>query len=250
MKNKLLRSGLIGLFGLIINAGVQAVPIVGGLGTNAVSPALDFSTHNGDYAGVLTVDGFQFAEHFNGQVVSSQIGPTVTLPIIGSVLPEHDVVTGTPTGPLSLAPAGTGTGPNNIGVIGAINAVYGYGSDGTGLKGVGALSILFPHNLFEIGFNIIGAAGGTDTLFFQFFEADGQLIGNELVMDALNGSYGFKTDLSYNGLGIRGMTISNLDEGGLALVFPKKTVPAPATLLLLIGGLGLISVRRLRGRET
>ncbi len=250
MKSKLLKNALTGLFGLIISAGVQAVPIVGGLGTVAATPALDFSAFDGEHAGILTVDGFQFAERFVGQTVSPQVGPSVILMPWGLIDPEHDTVTTASTGnPLALASAGTGIGPNNIGVIGAANAVFGYGPDKYGLYGVGALSILFPDNLFEIGFDIIGAAGGSDTLFFQFFEADGQLIGDKLVMDALNGSYGFKTDHSYTGPGIRGMTVFNQDTGGLALVFPKQTVPTPATLLLLIGGLGLMMIFRLRGRE-
>ncbi|MCF6354604.1 MAG: hypothetical protein L3J26_05790 [Candidatus Polarisedimenticolaceae bacterium] len=247
MKNKLLKSMLASLLGLTISAAVQAVPIVGGLGTTAAKPALDFSAYNGDHAGILTVGGFQFAERFVGQTVVGEIGPST------SVLtdPLHDRVTGSPTGgSLQLETTGTGSSPSNIGVFSAYNAVHGYGSDGTGLYGAGALSILFPQTLSEIGFNILGALGATtNALFFQFFEADGTQIGSELAMHAVSGSYGFKINpQAYSGTGIRGMTVSNLDQGGIALQFPKQTVPAPATLLLLAGGLGLMRIFRLPGR--
>ncbi len=247
MKSRLLRSALVGIFSLIASVGVQAVPIVGGLGTAATSPTLDFSGYGVANAGVLTVGGFQFAERFAGQTVTGVAGPSVS----GFPNLQYDNVTGTPVGgSLQLATTGTGNDPSNVGVLSAWNAVYGYGSDGSGIYGVGALSILFPQTLSEIGFDIIGALGAaTDALFFQFFEADGTQIGSELAMHAVNGIYGFKIDpLAYSGPGIRGMTVFNLDQGGIALQFQKQTVPAPATLLLLVGGLGLMRIFRLPGR--
>jgi len=229
---------------------VQAAPILGGLGSSPTGSMTQVNfTASGDYSGVLTQDGVSFAEHFVGQAMSVSPGPA----IVGySGGPGHDIINGLPNAPLTLATAGTGFDPNNINVVQSANMVRGFGPDNNDQYGVGAVSMLFSSSVFGVGFDLIGgaynASGGNmdiGTLFVSFFEMDGTLL-NALTLNAQNGSYFFGLDGGYTGSGIGGISVWNLDQGGIGLAnisYESASVPEPGTFLLMaLGLLALVKV--------
>jgi len=146
-----------------------------------------------------------FGESFVGQTVT-QSG-------------NFDVLSGTPTDPLTLA---NGPANQNITAIdgGAGDtgntAIAGSGPLGypdPDAVGEGSIAILFDYDQSEFGFDIVGANGGSATA--QFWGRDGLLI-DEIIFNLGNAiftSFGFQTDDS--SFSIAGVSIFNDDPGGI-----------------------------------
>jgi hypothetical protein len=196
--------------------------------------------------GIVYSDGAWVAEHFVGQTLSYQDG--------------FDVLTGSPTGPLTLEPGAAG---QNLSVFlfGSSQVVTGLGNEGFpsfAAMGEGALSVLFGEDQSEFGFDVIGGNLGTATV--DFFRRDGSLIDSVGLTGVDNASYGFKRDGGI--FDIAGVSIYNLDTGGIGfdnLVHdvvsltaapgdePGTPMPEPGAALLF--GLGCCVVSRASRRS-
>jgi hypothetical protein len=190
------------------------------------------------FPGVVVDSGVAFAEKFVGQTQGANF--------------DFDTLSGTPTGPLTLSPGAAGQNVNLITYEGG-NVLTGVGVlgnlDADGI-GEGALSFLFSSDQSQFGFQLVGGDGGDADL--SFFRADGSLIQTVTVNNLADAFYGFQSD---GGLkDIRGVSITNLDEGGIGvdnikydvesrIPNPNGGVPEPtswALMLLGFGGLGAL----------
>lgn len=203
-----------------------------------------------NYDNVLNFGGVLIGERFAGQ----------TLSISGN----SDVLSGSPTGPLSLV---AGAANQNLtittspleGVL--TNAVAGLGQLGFPdfqAVGEGAVAILFDNDQSQFGFQSLG--GNLGTANFDFFRRDGALIETLTPANLGSNSFGFEREGGIND--IAGISIWNTDLGGLGfdnIIFdipgndvladvPLATpVSEPATLgLLAISLLGLRLASRRR----
>lgn len=200
----------------------------------------DFEAYTpGNIDGTLNINVGTVGEVFVGQTVSEASG--------------WDVVSGTPTDPLAIAPSTDeiqifpyNRGNSTLGLIGTT-------------IGVGAVSILFDLNHTEIGLAILGANQGDVT--FQFFDRTGTSVGTAVVTTILQDSdYTITSDAG----AFAGVTITNNDAAGVTFdelrldpgtpdVVPPPTAPALpvptlsqwAILLLsvLFGLIGLAGIR-------
>lgn len=182
-----------------------------------------------------------FGESFAGQTVTTS--------------GNFDVLSGTPTGPLTLVVGGQSTNVTAIdGGAGDIGNTAIAGSGPLGYPnpdavGEGAIAILFDFDQSEFGMDIVGGNGGTATA--QFWARDGSLLDALLfnLTSAIFQSFGFKT--GDGAKSIAGVSIFNNDLGGIGFdnfIFDvagvpgtpgqdgNNSVPEPSTMALL--GLG------------
>jgi len=189
-----------------------------------------------------------FGESFAGQTVTTN--------------GDFDVLSGTPTGPLTLLPGGTLTNVTAVdGGAGDVGNTAIAGSGPTGFPnydaaGEGSIAILFDFGQSEFGFDIVGANGGSATV--QFWDVNGSLL-DEIVLSLGSSIFtpvGFRTD--DNAYSIAGVSIYNDDFGGIGFdnfIFnvagvpgtPGASVPEPSTFALL--GLGLFGAFSSRRRK-
>ncbi|MGI9490736.1 MAG: PEP-CTERM sorting domain-containing protein [Geminicoccaceae bacterium] len=215
----------------------------------SVGQTIDFESIAGgvapgtNYDDLLNFGGVLIGERFAGQ----------TLSFSGN----SDVLSGGPTGPLSLVAGASG---QNLVVASSpiegvfTNAVAGLGRLGFpnfDAGGEGAVAILFDNDQSQFGFQSVG--GNLGTANFDFFRRDGSLIEALTPTNLTSNSFGFAREGGIND--IAGISIWNTDLGGIGfdnIIFdiPGNDVPVdepvatpvsePATLgLLAIGLVGL-----------
>lgn len=189
-----------------------------------------------NYNGIVVSGGASFAERFAGQT-NSPSG-------------DFDVLSGAPTGPLTLV---TGTSGQNLVVLlnEGTQVLAGLGPLGFpdfDAIGEGAFAILFTTDQSEFGFQLVGGDGGAATL--GFFARDGLLIDQIVLGGLANTFYGFTRE---GGLkDIAGISIFNADPGGIAIdnikhdVQSGQPVPEPSSAALLGLGAALLAARRRR----
>jgi hypothetical protein len=153
------------------------------------------------YDTVLTSNGATFGERFAGQNLSYD--------------GDFDVLSGTPTGPLSLI---AGAPSQNLCVyydtpffntclmtgVGPVGHPYNNGI------GEGAFAVLLPFDQVEFGFELLG--GGNAVV--NFFRRDGSLIDTITLTNYSGLSYGFRRSTGTRD--IAGFSVHNSDPGGLA----------------------------------
>ena len=185
--------------------------------------------------GILPQTGATYAERFAGQ----------TLSFSG----DFDILSGTPSGPLSLV---TGAAGQNLFLLG-FGGGFGVVLTGCGPRvcpagnaiGEGAVSVLLGLDTDVFGLDIVGANGGTGN--FDFFGRDGSLLGS-FVLNLGSGSsfFGFR---AIGGQRIAGVSLYNMDPAGVG--FDNVTfneIPEPSILVLF--GMGLVSLGLARRRKT
>lgn len=170
----------------------------------------DFPTTPTEHDAIVQLGGAAFAERFAGQVLS-QSGP-------------FDVLSGAPTGPLSLQVGAPGhnvhtlfDSPSQAQVIDGLGpGVIGEGETAIIVDkvGEGAIAVLFDTDISEFAFSIVGSDAGTATA--NFFSRDGSLLETivlELPVSATATRFGFRRT---NGIkDIAGVSIHNDDPGGI-----------------------------------
>jgi len=188
------------------------------------------SLPSGNDPDFISQTGATYGESFDGQSLATGSG--------------FDVLTGTPSSPLTLR--ANPTLNDNIGVVNdGLKQIYG---DLGGKVGEGALSILFDSATNVLGMDVVGTAGsGAFTV--QFFALDGSSLGT-ITQSVTNSFFGFRTT---DGEQIRGVSITNTDPNGIAydnVTFNDiSAVPEPASIMLWgIGVAGFVAWRRKRGQ--
>lgn len=200
--------------------------------------------------GVLRIGSAQFGERFSGQGLGAS--------------GDADLLSGTPTGPLSLLSGALGQNLMKV-PYGGGDTLAGLGwqgvVDGVALDeaiGEGAISILFDGDQSKVGFNVDGWDGG-GSLFVQFFDINGKSLRLFEIADLSSGTaLGFAAMNNQEQIAplIAGMSIWNTDPGGLGISGltydvdarrgPGGNVPEPSALLLAGLGLAAVVARRRR----
>lgn len=222
--------------------GARADPI------NVVAPASLTTTDTinfnnvalGNNNAILVLPGASFGERFAGQ----------TLGVNGN----FDVLTGTPTNPLTLLAGAPGRNLS-IDAFGApgnqvISGLGPVGFPSFNAIGEGSLAVLFDADQSELGLDILATERGMAT--FNFFRRDGSLI-DTLVFDftnLLDGPRAFRRE--GGAADIAGLTVTNNDPFGLAydnLRFSQGVVPEPTSLMLFAGGAAAVMAWTYRRRK-
>ncbi len=153
-----------------------------------------------NYDGILISGGLKFAERFAGQTLGAN--------------GDFDVVSGTPSGPLTLQAGAPG---QNLDVFTYVsNVLTGLGPVGfpdLDAIGEGSIAVYFQAPQSMVSFAIVGGNGGSATL--SFYRTDGSLIDDVVVTGLADLSYGFATaDASPS---IAGILIQTTDPSGIGV---------------------------------
>lgn len=206
---------------------------------NEIDTKIDFANPSSTGVSVddiLISGGVGFGERFSGQQLSTS--------------GNFDVPSGSPIGPLTLQVGSTGE--NLYPVTARVfslqplqldNVLAGIGKRGASSNsgvGEGSISILFSSDQSQFGLQLFGVTAGNT--YFNFFRDDGSLI-QSFTERVSNKSYlGFFRDAGIKD--IRGVTIWNDDNGGLAIDNVKhdvassiSAVPEAGTSSLALAGL-------------
>jgi hypothetical protein len=211
------------------------------------SELIDFNSAVGgdvpgtNYDGIINLSGASFAERFVGQ----------TLTYAGN----SDVLSGVPTGSLSLQ---IGAAGQNLNLVSDASYPYGNLLSGVGNLGFpsfeaigeGAVAILFDNDQSEFGFYSFGGnLGPLDSATFEFWARDGSLIATLTPTNLGSDYYGFSRESGIKD--IAGISIWNTDTAGIGydnIIFDVAgvpDVPIPAAVWLFGSGLlGLIGIAR------
>ncbi len=176
----------------------------------------------GNYDAIFESGGADFAERFVGQSLSFS--------------GNFDVLSGTPTSPLTLQ---AGTAGQNLSVTNsaccATPVLAGLGPLGypaLDAIGEGSMAVLFDYDQSQFGFELVGGDGGSATL--SFFRRDGSLVDQVVVTGLNTQAYGFARVGGVHD--IAGISIENTDPGGIGLDNLCSDVPGvpgtPATFTL------------------
>jgi len=157
-----------------------------------------------NFDGVVEANGATFAERFAGQALSFS--------------GDFDVLLGPPNSPLTLQ---VGAVKQNLNILfwqpSESNVIDGLGPrefPNNDAIGEGAMAALFDADQSELGFDIVGANGGTATV--NFFRRDGSLIGTvSLFLQISEGNQSFAFRRAGGVKDIAGLSIHNNDGGGI-----------------------------------
>ena len=183
-----------------------------------------------NYDGIIDLVGASFGERFTGQTLSYS--------------GNSDVLSGTPTGGLSLQAGAAGQNLNSYTRSPDGNILTGLGRLGFpdfNAIGEGAIAILFDHDQSEFGFQSVGGDLGGAT--FEFWDRTGSLIDTITPENLGTDFFGFSREGGVQD--IAGISIWNTDPAGIGfddIIFDVPgdddiTVPEPGPLALLAIGL-------------
>ncbi|WP_205854165.1 PEPxxWA-CTERM sorting domain-containing protein [Phenylobacterium kunshanense] len=200
------------------------------------------------YNGILSSGGATFAERFEGQTLSF-----VTDNVTGAPL---DVLSGTPAGPLTLAPGAAGRNLA-IGTDSTKNLLPcgDYTCADPNGYGEGSFAVLFSGGVSYFGMQQLFGHDTSKLTTLDFFNSSGGLI-QRVTVNVTSSFVAFSREGGVKD--IAGVSVFTRDPGGLSydnLVYdtpaaPVVTgVPEPATWTLLIGGFGFAGTA-LRRRRT
>ena len=153
-----------------------------------------------NYPNIETFGNVSIAERFAGQALSYN--------------GDFDVLSGLPSGPLTLVAGATFANlvvlsfgaPGNQVIAGIGPGLF---PNGTAF-GPGALSALFSTDQSELGFDLVGTNSGAASI--SFFRRNGTLIDSVILSSLSDTSYTFRRDGGT--LDIAGFSITNTDAGG------------------------------------
>jgi PEP-CTERM motif len=191
-----------------------------------------------NYDAILPSGTLSFAERLAGQTLSAS--------------GNFDVLSGSPVNPLGLQIGAPGRNLAVATVLGS-NVLVGLGPLGYGdpdAAGEGAVAVLFPSDVSQVGFEVVGNNAGGN-LFLSFFRRDGTLVEDvtQPITTSVSASFGFARvgDVA----DIAGVSIYNDDLSGLSFDnFRAAAVPEPSTLALTgLGMLGMVGWLRRRKRS-
>ncbi len=154
-----------------------------------------------NYDNIFESDGADFAERFAGQTLATS--------------GDFDVLSGTPTGPLSLQ---VGVPNQNLQVYDRVTSQTLTGLGPLGFPnadaiGEGSFAVLFDFDQSEFGFRLVGGNAGSATI--QFFKRDGTLIDVVVVTNLADDWYGFSRVGDIND--IAGVSVHNDDPAGIGV---------------------------------
>jgi hypothetical protein len=204
-----------------------------------VTSRIDFNhVPLGNHDEILVLPGARFGERFAGQTLLTN--------------GVFDALSGSPSRPLRLVAgahlhnldiSNNPAGPPGNRVLDGIGPL-GFGHFNA--LGEGSIAVLFDTDQSELGFDIVGADGGS--AFLSFFRRNGSLIERITLSDLTDGTYAFRREGGVSD--IAGFSIFNNDPFGLAIDNLRlNTIPEPTTLALCgTGVLGMLAVGYLRRR--
>lgn len=165
----------------------------------------------------MAFSGVQVAERFAGQSIGTARYLTY----------DHEVLTGTPTGPLQLRYPGKGA--ENFSSYqrpdGDIS-VGGNGSNGIYEPAIGSVALLFEDDQNEMSLHIVGTEPGGE-ITFEFFQRDGTRIHTETIASEKGA-----TVVSFRRVDetvdIAGVSMYNVDPGGVRIDWVRYCEGGPA----------------------